>query len=527
MVHLKRFGKVLKTPISAIVVSQNDAGTCAAVEVIAHDILASGSRVALIDASALQPKIEMFQRFKITRFYSKFSKNSPINHLYNSLEKSNVLILCAKRKTLRKFKIEARDLSSMLPHTLEEIEDWNIGYPRLGRSLASVLCTDIARSSQPRLNMYASKLAKQIKHFLANYYFVKSIIEDISPTEVIVFNGRRPNTAAVLDASEACKTAVRYFETNWDGRIFLESFSPHHRELVQSRSIEKCRLLNESEISGYVQDFIDSRTKVLNRNQFIRNFDQTKPITPKSTKSIVILTSSPDEFIGVGDSWKTSSWRNQEEAIDEVVQALSQKGRDVIIRMHPNTLNKTWREYIRQIQFYSKLNCRVIRPESSVNTYDLVSSSGGVVVWASTIGLESAVRGIPTWTLSPNLYDLKTGIKNIASKEEALAEDYNPYDINLSDLYPAIVGMQRGYCWLDKQPEYYEIIVKTNKHILIVNKVENLFDRILLPITVLNKLKFSPDALNRWLKKLFDIDKADEYWTRIIRSKILIKINKL
>ena len=527
MVHSKRFGKALKIRTSAIVISQNDAGNCAAIEVIAREILASGSRVVLIDASDLQPKSEMFQRYIPTRIYSKFSKNSPLNHIRNFSNKSNVSILRANKLSLRKFHIEGRELSSKIPQSIEEIEAWSTAFPRLGRSLASVLCTDIARSSQPVIAKYATRLEKQIRCFLANYYFLKSAIEEISPDEVIVFNGRRPNTAAALDASEACNTDFKYFETNWDGRIFLESFSPHNRELVQRKSLEKFKLLDSSEIDSYVQDFIDSRSKELNRNQFIRNFDLSESVASGSTERIVVLTSSPDEFIGVGESWKPSSWRNQEEAIEEVVHALSKTGRDVIIRMHPNTLNKTWREYLRQVNFYSTLNCKVIRPESSVNTYDLICTSGGVIVWASTIGLESAVRGIPTWTLSPNLYDLKTGLKNISNRREAIAENYDPYDINIRDLYPAIIGMQRGYCWLDRQSEYFETLKETSKHVSNVKNLENFFDRAILPVRILEKLKFSPDSLNRWLIMLFGMDKADEYWTRIINNKILKKINDL
>jgi hypothetical protein len=527
LVHSKRFGKALKIRTSAIVISQNDAGTCAAIEVIAREILATGSRVAFIDASALQPKSEMFQRYDLTRVYSKYSKHSPLNHIRNFSHKSNVSILSANKQTLRKFQNEGRELSSMIPQTIEEIEAWSTTFPRLGRSLASVLCTDIARSSHPVITKYVPRLEKQIRHYLANYYFLKSAIEEITPDEVVVFNGRRPNTAAVLDASDACNTEFRYFETNWDGRIFFESFSPHNRELVQTKSFEKFKLLDPSEIDSDVQAFIDSRSKEVNRNQFIRNFDSSESVASERTERIVVLTSSPDEFIGVGDSWKPSSWRNQEEAIEEVVRALSKKGRDVIIRMHPNTLNKTWREYLRQVIFYSTLNCKVIRPESRVNTYDLISTSSGVVVWASTIGLESAVRGIPTWTLSPNLYDLKTGLKNISNRSEAIAEDYDPYKINVRDLYPAIIGMQRGYCWLDRQSDYFEILNETSKHVSNVKKLENLFDRGILPFRILDKLKFSPDSLNRWLVKLFGVDKAEEYWTRIISNKILMKINNL
>jgi hypothetical protein len=87
--------------------------------------------------------------------------------------------------------------------------------------------------------------------------------------------------------------------------------------------------------------------------------------------------------------------------------------------------------------------------------------------------------------------------------------------------------MQRGYCWLDRQSDYFEILNETSKHVSNVKKLENLFDRGILPFRILDKLKFSPDSLNRWLVKLFGVDKAEEYWTRIISNKILMKINNL
>jgi hypothetical protein len=439
--------------------------------------------------------------------------------------KLNVKLIRAEKKLLSDVAKESKKLFSEIPESIERLEKWDKYFPRLGRSLASVLCTDIARSSKPRISKYASEVTSQIRHFLSNYRFMTELIQDVSPAEVLIFNGRRPNTAALVDAAEEYNIPVRYYETNWDGRIFLEPFSPHDRELVQRQSVKNCESLERNDLIKFVQDFQDSRAQEVIRNQFIRNFEKSINTPFVQEGKIAIFTSSPDEFIGVGDSWEPYFWTSQENAIYEITRILASKNLDFVIRMHPNTLNKTWYEYLRQVMFYSGLNCEVIRPESTVNSYDLIEASSRVIVWASTIGLESAIRNKPTWTLSPNLYDLDSGVKMISNREDALNESFENYIYELDKLIPPIVGMQRGYCWIDKQAEFSAVVNSFESHVSQVNRIENVIDNIFLPITILSKLKKSPDALYRWINIAFGRDRAEEYWSRIIANPMINKIN--
>lgn len=511
--------------ISIIVASQNDAGTCAAIQTLTNMILESGSRVVIADASLLQPASERFQRYKFLTTLSKLSKKSPINSLHTFSMNLKIPIICAEKRLLQQAKKESKKLFSEIPETIEQLEKWEKNFPRLGRSLASVLCTDIARSSQPKIPKYASEVKLQIRHFLANYTFMKMLIHKVLPSEVVIFNGRRPNTASLIDAAEEYNIPVKFFETNWDGLVFLESFSPHDRDLVQRQSIKNCGRITRNDLVKYVQDFEKSRAQELNRNQFIRNFEENLNLTTTHNGKIVMFTSSPDEFVGVGKSWEPEFWTSQEHAISEIAKILKLKNLEFVIRMHPNTLNKTWFEYLRQVNFYSSLNCEVIRPESSINSYDLIEASSGVIVWASTIGLESAIRNKPTWTLAPNLYDLESGVKIISSREEALMENFDYYKYEFDKLIPPIVGMQRGYCWVERQSEFFDILNLSLKHIRKIQRIENMIDYLLLPFTLIRKLRTSPEALNRWICRAVGPVRGQEYWSIIIANSSIHRIN--
>jgi hypothetical protein len=115
----------------------------------------------------------------------------------------------------------------------------------------------------------------------------------------------------------------------------------------------------------------------------------------------------------------------------------------------------------------------------------------------------------------------------ISTIEEAWAEDFNPYTLNLENLIPSIVGMQRGYSWIDKQVQYFQISNILEIHTAKIFRIEVVLDYLLLPALVLFKVKRSPEALSRWLIRVFGEIKAERYWSILTSHWIVAKICKV
>jgi hypothetical protein len=222
---------------------------------------------------------------------------------------------------------------------------------------------------------------------------------------------------------------------------FFESFRPHDRSRIQEKSRATFENLGELEKERLAIDFRDRRTVTsLNRFLELQLPSAGEPVLDISptVRVAVIYTSSPEELIGVGASWENFGWENQYEAIRATVVRLEFLGFKVVIRIHPNIANKSWREFNRAMRAFRDLSCPVLLPYDQVNSYDLLESASIVVVWRSTIGLEASALGKPTYCLNPTRYDLTADVKTIHNAENLKEEVFPIYAVDTKKVMPAI-----------------------------------------------------------------------------------------
>lgn len=276
--------------------------------------------------------------------------------------------------------------------------------------------------------------------------------------QISVVNGRFPYQRAVQQAANylqirsmsfergtydhslepGLSTRDRYFKSK---NYWHEDFPTTNRLIRQERILSRFQRGDSGFNRTNPESWLGERRTPLGRgNQFNENWNNSFAASEDSKKRFVSLfTSSLDEFAELGPEWKEAKWKNQWEAFEYLIPIFFELGFEVILRVHPNLRNKhkTERIAVREIlrDFQQKfLYLRVLGSSSNVDSYYLVENAAAVIVWNSTIGLESSLMGTPTACLSSCEYDLIADVRRWLCKE----------DVNLTNLLESSIDISRA-----------------------------------------------------------------------------------
>lgn len=124
-------------------------------------------------------------------------------------------------------------------------------------------------------------------------------------------------------------------------------------------------------------------------------------------KLAALFTSSTDEFYG--DPALVGPFASQEEWIDHIVEWVG--GRpdcDLIIRVHPSLAGhgETGRasqamQYYESLQGRLPANARLVGPDDTLSSYDLIDAADVGLAFGSTVGLEMLAVGKPVISVAP------------------------------------------------------------------------------------------------------------------------------
>ena len=92
------------------------------------------------------------------------------------------------------------------------------------------------------------------------------------------------------------------------------------------------------------------------------------------------------------------------EAIEFIAKKCAREKRHIWVRMHPNQINMSPSMVMPYNSLEAFDNVTVIRPESSVSSYDLMLSADVVVTVGSTVGIEAAYWSRPSILLGEAEY---------------------------------------------------------------------------------------------------------------------------
>lgn len=142
--------------------------------------------------------------------------------------------------------------------------------------------------------------------------------------------------------------------------------------------------------------------------------------------NIAIFNSSEDEYFSLSKKHDEAVlFPTQHEALLNLFEHY--KGNDNIhfyLRLHPNLLD-TPQKYKEQFLHFNYKNVTVILPDSSVSSYTLMDKCDKIIVFNSTMGLESCYWGKPVIVLSTTYYtEMGIGYRpNTADEMFALIDD--------------------------------------------------------------------------------------------------------
>jgi hypothetical protein len=286
---------------------------------------------------------------------------------------------------------------------------------RLGRSIQSILSTDKFNETLLTARQISRHLVPLASEFKGAADAVMDSIRNYDAiSEVVVLNGRAPIQAGSAYGGLEGGIKVSYLEHSFDLTSYrIETYETQSRITAQREQSSRLSELNQADYLA-AQNWFERNSKIGGSNPFLSGFSpgalsNKAPSLPSAT----IFLSSADEFVAMDPSeWPETVWgTDQEKAFNRLIPELTQMGFAVNVRMHPNLLNKSWKEFRRVHRAYAKLNANVLGPTSRISSYELIQASDIVLTWGSTIGLEAVKMGKPTWQLGRSYFDLIADVR--------------------------------------------------------------------------------------------------------------------
>jgi hypothetical protein len=274
---------------------------------------------------------------------------------------------------------------------------------------------------------FGSISSRLFNEFSASYDFVFLKSTELLVNEkiqtVLIYNGRFMHEHALKAAAEHLSLQVIYYEEGGiDSGFDIYKHGTHDRKALQVRMVSSYQVIDENNKASFAAGWFNDRR---NRNDSeVNKFSKHQEIGKRldldiGKKVVVFFSSSSDEVASIGQEWN-SNFGNQESALLNLHKAILSLGDYVlVVRTHPNMMNKkrrnrtAWNRFIRSLP-----DVIHIKAESPIDSYQIMEQADRVVVFGSTIGIESAFAGKATASLSPSFYDELGAVKTLSSFEE-------------------------------------------------------------------------------------------------------------
>lgn len=311
---------------------------------------------------------------------------------------------------------------------------------RLEKDLLSAMINELTTTIKgypDNLETHKPQIRRIIQSYIHIYYSVIDEIIKLNLNKILIYNGRFLHEKAVESACRATKTNSIFYETIRN-RVVISEKNFHHREEIAKNMIN---LWNSFENIAYKENigqqyFLKMRSK--NNPFFISSPTNLQTFLGNNKKYLVFYTSSDDEVAGLWDE-DLRPFGEQVEAINKLIRYFKEKNKyKLVIRIHPNLMNKSEIEQSRWSKFERSENVQIIESDQKIDSYDLMMKSSGVISYGSTIGLEAAYYKIPSAVLCHCFYDL-IGPVNLV--------------LNMNDLTK----------WIDKLDEVSELELEKRK----------------------------------------------------------------
>ncbi len=269
------------------------------------------------------------------------------------------------------------------------------------------------KTCYPRMQQAEPLMRHATSTTLALYVATRRLLQQERPGLAYFFNGRSATSRCFLRACQAEEVPFMVHERG--SRI--ESYSlwpntiPHNMEW---RSQEVIRLWernpNEAEKRAIAAEYFKNLRKGKRpsnfKNYLVHQQANTLPVGwLENERRITLFTSTETELHAVENLGFRRLYPNLPDAMNRIVEGLQQAGfkGKLAIRMHPNSQDEA-PEILARFRHAQHPMVLMIYPHEKVDSYELVQTSEKVVVFNSTIGIESVRMGRPIVTLNSCTY---------------------------------------------------------------------------------------------------------------------------
>jgi hypothetical protein len=367
---------------------------------IAANHIKSGDEVHIIQCSGDLPSCEPNpNHFKLSCILCKSRRDKGLNLINLPGQNRHEL-------ALNNF---IRDLNLPVFSSIQELKAFEVDNVDIGMAVASTLIS-MLREPNPDLSQYKNFIHKNLLMSIAVYDAIKHHLEEIKPDVFYLFNGRFAALRPALQAAQNLdiKTFVHDRAGILQRYILIEDTYPHdieyqknqiemywNDERPRSEKEEMARQWFEDRRGGKDQSWF-SFTKSQRKGNLPESFDSSK-------RNIAIFISSEDEFEAI-PGWQNPIYKNQNDAINAMINADIDKNIMFYVRIHPNLkgLNTT---QMRDLFELKAPNLIIIPADAKTDSYELMDACEMVIAFGSTMGIESAFCEKPSILIGRAVYE--------------------------------------------------------------------------------------------------------------------------
>lgn len=364
-----------------------------------------------------------FKWFDIPLSFKRiFLRNCPYEvKFYNKVVTKNVPLKDWPSILKENYKKIQKNKNNNINSYLKNIQLNNVD---IGNGILSSIISN-SRDNKPCYHLYKNQIDNAFNEFVRKYnVYIQFFKINTSYDSFFICNGRFTANKALIAALSFLKIKknIFYYErssTNIDA-FTIRRFMPHDRYKIYAEIIktwENSSSLQEARLIG--KTYFLQRT----HGQGLSWYSYTKGINDcsskaiiksilgekkKNSKNIIFCTSSEDEFESLGNVWfKSDSYLNQLEIIEHLSNFAYFNNHKLFIRVHPNfkssseVVKERWSKFFKNIK---STNTIIISHESSVSSYALIENMDLVIVYGSSIGIESAFLGKEVIVTGPSYY---------------------------------------------------------------------------------------------------------------------------
>lgn len=356
--------------------------------------------------SANKSKIISYKKIKLVCTFCKSKFYNGLNWLDNKknlIVDSFDLLNASQKKIVLKF----NELLKKKDHLDEEILNFlnNIYY-----QLENICRTTLMTETRNAIINYEKKETYNFFKIIARssieaYYSSLNHLEKFDPDEIYIFNGRmyRYQPLLRLAQSRINSENIKVYEFPLYGyeNIYLTKKNyPHDLKNLSDQLLEfnQKNSVNFSEKEKISKKWIEER---ISKRNYEKNFypwknKQIIGMLPKNFNklnfNITYFQTSEFEFLGIPENEVSLEFKNNFDNIVNLLNCLKFKPNVFLnIKMHPYKGNDS-KILIEKLSYLKKdhPNIRLILPNSTVDSFELIKNSDLIVVMASMTGIEAA-----------------------------------------------------------------------------------------------------------------------------------------